>query len=168
MAFAMYGSVPVDFQKDIENDERRKLSKLFNRRLVIYVISGVMISCCLVWQFENLQNSFFLLQSITVSTAPSLPLGWEVRYTTRGVPFYYDAINDVTSFTPPSPAPYPTVLNSPIFSQPYPSLFPPTTLVSNYPLHKWGQFGVGPVPYTPFGPYQSQVALFSVKVERLS
>jgi hypothetical protein len=95
--------------------------------------------------------------TVTVSTAPtatiptSLPIGWEVRYTTAGVPFYYDAINDVTSWSPPAPVEYPTVLNTPLFSQANPAFIHPTDLITNPPLHKWGQFGIGPAAYAPYG-----------------
>jgi hypothetical protein len=103
--------------------------------------------------------------TVTVSTAPpapsSLPIGWEIRYTSSGVPFYYDAINDITSFSPPAPVGYPTILNTPLFSQAYPALFPPQTLATNPPLHKWGQFGIGPAAYAPFGPQVTNVFIHS-------
>ena len=121
--------------------------------------------CCLI-SFVALSPRFVKVgldqTTVTVSTAPiatvpsSLPLGWETRYTSTGVPFYYDAINDITSFSPPAPVGFPTTLNTPLFSQANPTLYPPT-LVRNPQLHKWGQFGIGPAAYAPFGP---QVTIF--------
>ena len=144
--YGSFSPVPLDIRLEYK-------SKSIKRIFFLLAITIVTISCVLLQS-----NSIYLLgrTTITVSNSPtvpsSLPLGWEVRYTTRGVPFYYDAINDVTSFTPPQPVPYPAVLNYPIFTQPYPSLFPQSALVTNSPLHKWGQFGMGTVPYTPYAP----------------
>jgi hypothetical protein len=129
------------------------------RNTLLVAAFSVSFVCCLVFfTAHNLRRENFALgqTTVTVSTAPSasLPIGWEIRYTSSGVPFYYDAINDVTSFSPPAPVGYPTILNTPLFSQANPGLFPPTALITNPPLHKWGQYGIGPAAYAPFGPSQ--------------
>jgi hypothetical protein len=159
---ASYGSIPVTNTRTDE-DESNVASVPTRRKAVLSFLFLISV-CSIIVGSQFLKKTFSLSQSISVTTSgtpvTSLPLGWEVRYTTKGVPFYYDAIDDITSFTPPSPVGYPTVLNTPLFTQPYPSLFPQSTLVTNTPLHKWGQYGIGPVPYTPFPPYPSQVCLF--------
>jgi hypothetical protein len=129
-------------------------------KLTIAVMSFIICFIVLYTAQDPLIGKIGLGQTtVTVSTDPtrSLPIGWEIRYTSSGVPFYYDAINDVTSFSPPAQVGYPTVLNTPLFSQANPANFPPISQITNPQLHKWGQYGIGPEAYAPFGSSQVEI-----------
>ena len=128
-----------------ERSSRRNLPSLA-KALALFAVLGVASVAVLKSGGADSRRMALDQTSVTFPSAvpSSLPLGWEIRHTTSGTPFYYDAINDVTSWNPPKPVGYGTILQSPLFTQSSPPLIPPQTLVTNASPHKWGQFGIGP------------------------